>query len=287
MSDVVKVTKSKIDALAAAFRAKLGTEEPLTLQDMIADVPELAKPKVPSWADATWEEITSALSAHDAGKINIYDYWKVGDTKTVPLAAMTASYVDESHVAQDVELVLVDKNVVDLSSGGKCHFVWHQKGTLANDTKCEYGYMKSTQSNSGGWRGCARRSWCNNVYYNALPSGFQSIIKEASINSSKGDKLTTFEITQDKIFLPAERNIFGTAATHSVAGEETVQWEYYKTSSNRIKYIGKTETAVSWWLRSPRKSSNADYCFAHANGLPSDSVASNKTTIGLAPCGCI
>lgn len=245
-----------------------------------------------SWASSSWEEIIAALEAHDEGVINIYNYFHIGDTRIVPLAAMAATGVGESHIAQDVELVLVDKDVIDLSSGGKCHFVWQQKGLLAKNTTSTYGascgYMNSTRTNVGGWRNCARRTWCNNIYFTALPSGFQSVIKEVNIKTSTGNAQTTIETTQDKIFFPCEYNILG-KTSFSVDGEDAIQWEYYKTASNFAKYVG-VSTLVSgdyWWTRSPKKGSTSD--FVAKSNSSYDGVGSGyaNNPMGLALCGCI
>lgn len=47
MSEMVKITRSKLESLSSAIRTKLGTDDTeLTLAEMIVDIPELAKPKI-------------------------------------------------------------------------------------------------------------------------------------------------------------------------------------------------------------------------------------------------
>lgn len=67
MSNMVKITRSKLESLSSAIRTKLGTDATkLTLSEMIADIPELAKPKTdiqPGTYDAngkllkSWEKL--------------------------------------------------------------------------------------------------------------------------------------------------------------------------------------------------------------------------------------
>lgn len=236
-----------------------------------------------TWANGTWSELANMLAAHDAGVINVYDYIKVGDTRKVELSAMSATGVGEAHVAQSVDLVIVGKNVVDVD-GGKCHFVWQQKDCLANGTTLEGGYMNSTNTNVNGWRGSARRTWCNNVYYNALPTELRSMTLQSKIKSSTGNSRTTIETTTDKIFLPCEYNVFGTTS-YSVAGEDTVQWDWYKTNANRVKKAGSTGSAYAWWERSPGAGSSYRFCLVSGGGNASSDNA--DAARGLAPCGCI
>ena len=240
--------------------------------------------KIVTWANGTDAEVAAMIEADRAGKIDLYDYWATGDTRNVQISAMAATGVGESHVAQTVQLVLVAKNVVDLASGGKCKFVWQLKDGLANGTSGEFGYMNSTNTNVGGWKDSARRTWCNSVFYNALPAWLRGVMKDASIKTSKGNQLTTFDTTTDKCFLPCEYNIFGTT-TYSVAGEDNVHWEWYQTAANRIKKQGSGGSAYRWWERSPDGSNAAYFCNVSASGAANNANARN--TALLAPCGCI
>ena len=135
--------------------------------------------KIVSWANGTDEEIIAMIQAADAGEIDLTEYWDVGDVRNVSLSAMSASGVGESHVAQTVQMVLVAKDTGVQSSANPCYnyqyvtatsgrtypsFIVQQKNGLANGTSGEFGYMNSSNTNSGSWNGCARRTWCNNVY---------------------------------------------------------------------------------------------------------------------------
>ena len=93
--------------------------------------------KIVEWNNGTDEEICNMVAAADEGKINLADYWAVGNTRTVQLSAIAATYnqyiaggggVRESHAAQTVELVLMhaggyDLNTAVASGRSKCSFV--------------------------------------------------------------------------------------------------------------------------------------------------------------------
>ena len=61
--------------------------------------------KIVTWADGTYDEIKAMLSAHYAGIIDISDYWSVGDTRTIPISAISATGVGETQSAQNAQVV--------------------------------------------------------------------------------------------------------------------------------------------------------------------------------------
>lgn len=257
--------------------------------------------KIVTFADGTDEEISAMIQAHYNDKINIADYWAVGDTRSVSLSAMSATGVGESHRAQTVQFVIGDFEHDDLATSinghSKAAITLLQKDCLmdatsasnsnngSNDT--EKGYMKSTDTNSGGWKSCARRTWCNNVYYNALPSTWQSIVKLVNKKSGTGGGSSSgTETTQDKIFLAAEIEIFG-SISYSGSGEGT-QYQYYKNATaNRYKMPKWTSSSVShaYWERSPYSGNSTHFCTVHGNGTADLNYASIAR--GVAPCLCI
>lgn len=245
-----------------------------------------AKPAVASWANGSRDDISEVLAKHKTGEINLYETpgWEIGSTRTIPLSAMPATGVGESHVAQDVEFVLMDKNVVDLAAGGKCNFVIGMKNCLANGATTENGYMNSDITNAGGWKNSARRTWCNNVFTNAVPTGLKNLVKPASIKTSAGNKSTTINPTTDRWFLPCVYNVFG-AISGSVSGEDTVQWEWYKTSANRIKKAGTSEYITWWWERSPNSGDIGAFCIVNSAGNTGSNSSNSRG--GLVPHACI
>lgn len=235
--------------------------------------------EIVTWADGTDEQLADMIDAHYDGEINLSEYWSVGDIRKVSLGSMAATGVGESHAAQEVELVIIDFKHDDLASGGKAAVTVQQRDSLS-----EHGYMNSSNTNANGWDGCARRTWCNNVYKKALPTALASLIKTVAKKASAGSQSSTIKTSNDDVFMVSEVEVFG-QTTYSFAGEGE-QYEYYKTTANRVKYQGTARTtAYTWWGRSPRSSGTTSFCNVNSSGAADYYVASY--TNGLAPAFCI
>lgn len=250
----------------------------ITLSQLKMAYDSVPKVEIVSWADGTDEQIAAMVAAADAGQINLSDYWSEGDTRTVSLSSMSATGVGESHAAQSVRFVLSDPGHFTLASGKPCNFVVNMKDCLK-----EKGYMNSSNTNSGGWDGCKRRTWCNNVYRNAIPSGLRPAFKQFKTKAATGDG-TASTTSTDWFALPSEMEVFGRVHyANSTAESGNTQLNYYKTSSNRVK---KTNGSAGWWwVRSPYSVISNAFCTVGSSG--SADVGWAATDSGLSPFGCI
>ena len=141
---------------------------------------------------ATDSQLSDMIDAYyngDIGLSHIQSVWNIGDTRTIHLDSMNATGVGESHRAQDVQIQILDFNhdelttpinnidkaliTVDLKNCLRDASVTDTTGS--NNTEC--GYMNTTHSNTRGWAGCARHTWCNEIFYNALPTYLKDRIK--------------------------------------------------------------------------------------------------------------
>ena len=237
--------------------------------------------KIVTWAAGTDAEIASMVEAADKGLITLSDYWTVGDERSVSLSAMAATGVGESHAAQTAKFVLMNaggKDLVTATESGRttCSFVVGLKDCLN-----EAGHMNSSDTNANGWDGCARRTWCNSVFRNAIPSALRGIFKQHKNKASAGSGSSTIKTSNDYFALPAEIEVFGTRS-YSASGEGS-QFKYYETASNRIK--NANGSAAHWWERSPHSSYSTYFCIVHSSGYATGTSASYA--YGLAPFGCI
>lgn len=242
----------------------------------------ICKPlKIVTWASGTDEEIVAMVQAADEGKIDLSDYWAVGDERTVHLSAMAATGVGESHVEQDVTFVLLNQGGKTLASGTECSFIVGLKNCLS-----EQGYMNSSNSNSGSWEGSARRAWCNSVFKNAIPSTLLPIFKQhinKTASAYDSDELTE---STDWFALAAAKEVLNAQSYGTVAEAAALtQFTYYATAANRIKKLGNDGAADSWWERSPSDVNNAGFCRISESG--GSSVALASKTYGISPFGCI
>ena len=234
--------------------------------------------EIVSWASGTDEQIAAMVAAADAGQIDLSDYWSAGDTRTVHLSAMAATGVGETHAAQNVQFVLTDPGHYTLANGKKCNFVVLQKDCLK-----EYGVMNSQNTNSGGWNNCPRRTWCNSVYRNAIPSTLRGIFKQFTTYAANGTGSSSVA-SSDYFALFSEKEVFGsTTYANSSAESKNSQLTWFKTSSNRIKRVNGS--AGGWWERSPYSGISSYFCsVTHSGGA--DWYNADYSN-GLAPFGCI
>lgn len=251
---------------------------------LVVSVSQLARikigPTIVSWSTGTDEEIVAMVEAADAGIINLSDYWATEETRTVHLSAMPGSVANanESHAAQDVQMVLTDPGHYTLANGKKCNFVVLQKDCLK-----EYGAMNSQNTNSGGWDACSRRTWCNSVYYNAVPASLRGIFKQFKVRTATGTGTGSKDST-DWFSLFSEKEIFGfTTYANSSAESKNSQLTWFKTSSNRIKRVNGS--ATYWLERSPYSGHSNPFCRVTYSGSADWTDAINSS--GLAPFGCI
>lgn len=245
--------------------------------------------KIVTWATGTDAEIADMVAAADAGQISLKDYWAAGQERTVNLSAMAATGVGETHAAQSATLVLMDSactgfTLATVTSGGKTNpdFIVGLKNSLL-----ETGYMNLSNTNANGWSGCARRTWCNNVFRLAIPASIRGIFKQFKWKQGKGEGSSSGILeTTDYFGLAPEKAIFG-SATYSQTDEAELytQWDWYKASTNRIKKLGDTGSANYWWECSPGSGNSNRFCRVNSSGNAGYSGASNA--LGLAPFGCI
>ena len=252
----------------------------LTVRQLRAWQAANAGPKIVSWADGTDEEVAAMVAAADAGKLNLSDYWHEGDTRTVHLSAMSGSVpnANESHAAQDVQIVLTDPGHYTLANGNPCNFVVLQKDCLK-----ETGIMNLQNTNFGGWDACPRRTWCNSVYRNAIPSTLRGIFKQFKVRTAAGT-LTESKDSTDWFSLFSEKEVFGsTTHANSSAESKNTQLNWFKTASNRIKRANNS--AVGWWERSPTSRYIYNFCYVDSIGNADWDISNYD--LGLAPFGCI
>ena len=219
---------------------------------------------IPNWSDGTDEEIVEAIRLHYAGEIDLTKFWSIGDTRTVHLSAMSDSYdtgsgtrtiVSDTHVAQDVELVLMHpggftlKTKEGIPADTECLFVVGMKDVLL-----ESGYMNADTETTITWDTCARREWCNNIFRYSLPTELQKAFKEFRDYYSDTSSYDWFAI-------PAEKNICDVSADGSSATSISGQFhfKYYEISTNRAKYGKFTRTGNDDMYDAEAELASVDY----------------------------
>ena len=174
------------------------------------------------------------------------DYFNIGDTKNVTIGS--ATYV--------VEIVGFSHD--DRADGsGKVGLTFGLKDCLNTAYQ-----MNSSNTNSGGWGGCALRATLRGDIWNQLPSDLRDVIKEVTKKTSAGGASGIINSISDTLFLFAEKEIFG-SKQYSVDGEGT-QYARFTASNTRIKKLNGS--ATHWWLRSPNSSYTYYFCAVNTSG---------------------
>ena len=229
--------------------------------------------KIVTFQDGTDEELKAMLDAHYAGQINIHDYWNVGDERTVHLSAMDSGDIGESHVEQDVQMILVNSGEMMLSDNNtECAFVVMQKDPLKNGDEIEVGSLGVNGTTSDystyTWGNSKRKQWCNDTYYNSIAEGFRGLIRQHINKYNGGKNGKTLRESTDYCVLPCESDIV-TDNLESI--QCSTQFEYYKNNSTPDDVIS------NFWTRSRcSTASESSTKYVHFVNIAASSSSGNR-----------
>ena len=138
--------------------------------------------------------------------------------------------------------------------------------------------MNEDCTNKGGWEACKMRKYLNKDFIVMLPYELVALLKVIKKKTAnKGKKVS---ITEDKIFLPSEVEVFGT--TYYSAKGEGHQYDFFKDWHNRVKGYNDAESGRFWWLRSPSLDNGNDFCSVISDG---NHYSCNAYSVyGVSPC---
>lgn len=126
--------------------------------------------KIVSWAEGNYDEIGAMLDAHYAGKINIADYWHIGDIRVEYMSEIPESNGFEHHAGHDIELVIV---------GFDTHIILSGK-TVAIMVMVKDGLSTMGPMNTEPFSEYSRKQWLNNEFLNSLPIELNSRMNNIS-----------------------------------------------------------------------------------------------------------
>ena len=140
--------------------------------------------------------------------------------------------------------------------------------------------MNSSYTNSGGWEKCLMRTSTMPTLQSGMPDTLAQV-KVPYVNYNLQDVIV---YSDDYLFLPAEKEIFGTR-TNSIAVEANAltQFAYYKNGGSQIKSL--YGSADYWWLRSVIYNNSTGFCIVGTSGAANASGA--PYVAGVAPCFCV
>ena len=214
-----------------------------------------------SLAACTWEQINRIGAAGKQA-----DYFAIGDEKPITLST-----------AEVITLQIIGFNHDNLSGGtsGKAPITFGFKNCRNTAQQ-----MNPTNTNVGGYSGCALYPTINDAIYNSLPDDLRAVMKNVSKLTSAGNQSATIVTTQEKLFMLSEVEIFG-SITYAKSGEGT-QYAFFTNGGARVKTIAGV--ASGWWARSPAVSNATHFCGVTSSGAVNDGGASNSRGVALGLC---
>lgn len=230
-------------------------------------------PTYDQWATDSWETIRAVskagLTAEAYGN-------QVGATRDITLTDDTVMTLRLANATTD----MYDR----VGESGKTGLIVEFKDCFPDKTS-----MNSGNSNAGGWNATIMRTETMGQLLDLLPSDLKSVIATVGIKTANGGSDATEVVTSsDKLFLPAEYEVFG-ARTNSWQTEcdSLTRWKYYAdntAASSRYKKIGGTTTV--WWLRSPNNSYTTTFVGVNASGA-SIGILKGAALNAVSPAFCI
>ncbi len=260
------------------------------------------------------EELAQYLQWHYAGKIDLAEHWSVGDTRVIHLNGIDSpneNVYTESWSEQDITIVITTMNHHDLAepigARDKAAVTLQTRECLndlsrgVNENGCIFVNLNNNiDSTFSPWSKLPMRTWMNNQFYNTCFSDeWKALIKDTKHKRLTTYNQTTTEEVVDKFFLPSYPEIFGnTAYQYYIANvkpnsEEGTQWDWYKTSDNRVKKgnsNGAANThACYWWMGSAASYYDSSYGYDWCRVDTSSAAFSGDGSHahGLAPAFCL
>lgn len=237
--------------------------------------------EIVSWANGSDEQILAMVQAADEGRIDLHNYWSIGEEREVTLQDVSADgylaftgmpatynklvimdYADNYELTNSTEnkktgsfilqykygLPLPLKIIapVGIDPDGTSGDKWSDDGFLYEYYGSFFGSLLDQWLNVG----LAEKPWLW-----AQDPLISAIIKPVQVFGTAYDSPEVKKYPR-LWFLPTEKEVFG-ECIHSSPGENlSKQWAYYKIDEqNRLKYIssvyGIDTTPFVWWTRSP------------------------------------
>ncbi len=223
----------------------------------------------PDWETATWADIQLAVEAGLA-----VTNFAVGSTRAV---------TGKSGTVYNFRLANNDTTMYEYADGsGTTGFVMEFVDCIPTTY-----YMNSSNTNSGGWDASYMRKTVMPLIFKDLPDDMQAVIAEVKIKACQSGTSGTLVTSADKLFLPAEREIFA-SRTYSRTEEWNAlkRWQWYAdhdTNNDRIKR--RNGSASWWWERSPYSGNSNFFCYVSSSGTANYYSANGSG--GVAPGFCI
>ena len=230
--------------------AKSGGQTSISAE-VVVDSVKIIKANAPflnaTFSNNDWETIAAACHSG-----SVPSSWAVGNYKNMDIGG-TSYRVDIIGKSHDV-----------YTAGGTAPLTFQLHDCLNAKQQ-----MNSSNTNVGGWKGCAMRSTHLPAIFETLPPEVRAGIRKVNKKTSAGYKSATIETSSDALFLLSEVEIFG-KRSNSKPGEGS-QYAYYQAGNSRVKKV--SGAAGFWWERSPYGSNATHFCTVTDDGTAASADA--------------
>ena len=261
----------------------------------------------------TWDVIRKVSSQNQGA-----NYWSVGDRKaitvngTVGTLSVNGTYYVyilgfNHNSAKEGNGIHFGGFKTALTGGADICFIDSKYNGYSTDGTKYFNMNHSSNTNSGGWKGCDLRydvlgstktknadaitstatSPVANTLMAALPSDLRAVMQPMNkyTDNTGGGSNTASYVTKTVDYLPllAEFEIFG-ARTYANSAEQNyqAQYAYYSSGNSKVKnQHTATTSAAIWWERSPYY--NNSYAFCNVNTSGTAYYATAGYSFGVAP----
>lgn len=215
----------------------------------------------------TWAQIQTKCLAGDFSDI------AVGDWKSIVVGAETVI----------MEVAGID-TYYGYTSNGK-----HTIDFISRDCLSATYSMNPTNTNIGGWLSSALYTAMNGTggIYDSLPSDVKAVIGKKLMlleNKAAADSTTWAWHTENKLWLPAELEVFGYQSWSEI-GWGSGNFKQYPLFAGSEKHIikgaGNGGSAANWWELSPMRASTTYFCLVVSAGYAYNINASYANRIPL------
>ena len=222
-------------------------------------------PTPTSFADDDWETIQYAID-HDLAS----SVYSVGDTKSITLS-------DNS--THTLRIANMDGNLYELSDGTG------YTGFIVEFADCfSYSAFQNTASNVGALGSINPMGTTTLPAIKALlPQGLQDILATVKVLKSNSGTDGTLVSSDMDLFLPALKEVYGGNDSTPEEQAALTRWQYYSNVSNYTKKYNNN--AVTWWMRSPYKTSTSSV-WVYSSSYVWDIKQANINCY-VSPCFCL
>lgn len=274
--------------IAEAIRLKFGTTGQYKPEEMASAVMNLDSYEeydgtisgVGTLENTSWANIKAIAASGGAENC-----WAVGDTKSVVVNG-TVGNVTFSNQTYYVYVLGFNHNAT--YEGNGIHFGCFKTASFGGVDVIPYGFAMNTSStNTGGWKSSQMRNTYCPAFFNTLPTELQAVIVECpkytDNKGGTGGAESNVNATQDKIFIPAEFELFGKRTrANSYEQNYQKQYAYFAAGNPTVRYNSTaTSTAEYYWIRSCTLSTDV-FCLVGKSGEANAYSASH--TEGMFPC---